>query len=198
MADAHTLVFNHESIHRTVEEIPGGIKSITTTDDPELIAVLHRHPTDMDARLDAGYMVRCWDPLFAELGARHEEIELQVTPMERGVEVTCTSEDPEVVKLIRAHAAKVSDMAERGPVAMREATPLPDDYAGQDDAAAKPTEAGAQQCPNADKTGQGCCRAGKGKCGAAGKGGCATMNETGDGQEKGCCNGGGRGYRGGR
>ena len=44
MRDAHALVFNNDWIKREIEEIPGGVRTVTTTTDPELLKVLKRHP----------------------------------------------------------------------------------------------------------------------------------------------------------
>ncbi|MCC6145852.1 MAG: hypothetical protein IT368_18750, partial [Candidatus Hydrogenedentes bacterium] len=163
MADAHTLVFNSQHLSRTVEEIPAGIRSRTTSDDPELVEVLQRHPVDMNARLARGLRVRCWDPLFAELADRHDEIKFESHPIDNGIEVTVTSSDAEVVKLIRAHAAKVSEFVSRGPAAMREATPLPTGYVARESGMAEPRESAGQESPTrgggACGKGGGCCKA---------------------------------------
>lgn len=128
MRDAHTLVFNNGSITREVHEIPNGVRTVTTTTDPNLLQILKRHPSDMKKHLDQGGMVRRWDPLFAELAQYTDKVDMKYKAIENGLEVTSTSKDPEVVKLIRAHAYKVSEFVKRGRAAMHEATPLPEDY----------------------------------------------------------------------
>jgi len=128
MQDAHALVFNHQSIARTIDDIPNGVKTVTTTTDPELLKILQRHPREMGDLYAQGGRVRAWDPLFTELSAVANEITMTVTKIEDGVEVVSTSSNPEVVKLIRAHARKVNEFVNRGRAAMREATPLPEDY----------------------------------------------------------------------
>jgi hypothetical protein len=126
MRDAHTLVFNNDLVQRTVEEIPGGVRTVTTTSDPELLKVLQRHPKEMGDYYKDGGMVRGWDPVFRALAYYADQVEMKVEIIENGVEVTATSEDEYVVKLIRAHAYKVSDFVERGRTAMHEPTPLPE------------------------------------------------------------------------
>ena len=128
MRDAHTLVFNYQSIQRQVIEISNGVRTRNTTSDPELISLLRKHPKEMDKHLSGGGQVRPWDPLFAELAKHHDSIKMEFRDIDNGIEVISTSDDPEVVKLIRAHAYKVSEFVERGRAAMHEATPLPDDY----------------------------------------------------------------------
>lgn len=130
MRDAHTLVFNNEAIVRTIEEIPGGVRTVTTTSDPELLKVLQRHPKEMGAYYHDGGMVRGWDPVFRALAQHGDKVNMDVKEIENGVEVTATSEDKEVAKLIRAHAYKVSEFVNRGREAMHEPTPLPEDYEG--------------------------------------------------------------------
>ena len=51
--------------------------------------------------------------------------------VENGIEVVSTSDDAEVVKLIQAHARKVSEFVSRGMEAMHEKTPLPEGYSGR-------------------------------------------------------------------
>ena len=128
MQSAHTLIANHASITREVNEVPSGVRTITTTTNSELVAVLQSHPAEMAERLEGGGHVRPWDPLFRELAEHADEVEMQYTKLENGIEVISTSTNPEVVKLIRAHAYKVSEFVARGRAAMHEASPLPDDY----------------------------------------------------------------------
>ena len=128
MKNAMTLVHNHERIERTVELIDGGVRTRTTTKDPELLAVLRRHPAEMEAVLDSGGRVRSWDPLFAELAERRDEVELEWREIDAGIEVEVTSADPGVTELIRAHARKVTEFVQRGPAAAHEPTSLPEGY----------------------------------------------------------------------
>ena len=135
MDDAHVLVFNNTDIQREIEELPNGVITRTTTSNPELLTVLQRHPEDMAEHLKDGGRVRQWDPLFAELAAVANEVKMEVTPLENGLLVRSTSENPEVAKLIKAHAYKVSEFVARGTAAMREGTPLPPDYVRTDGSA---------------------------------------------------------------
>lgn len=144
MQDAHALVFDHSAITRTVEDLPNGVRTITTTTDAALLPTLRKHPREMGDLYSQGGMVRGWDPLFVELAAVHDKVTMTVRDIEGGVEVSSTSEDPEVVKLIQAHAKKVSDMAHRGVPAMQEATPLPDGYV-------RPTTPEAPAAPSLEK-----------------------------------------------
>lgn len=129
MRDAHALVFDHTSVTRTVEKLSNGVRTITTTSNPAMLPVLRKHPRQMGELYQRGGMVRGWDPLFRELAAVSDKIKMEVKDIENGVEVLSTSDDAEVVKLIQAHAEKVSEMARRGAPAMQEATAIPPGYA---------------------------------------------------------------------
>lgn len=128
MQDVRTLIWNHGSITRKVEEIPNGVKTTTTTTDPKMVATLRKHPKEMAEHLKEGGMVRHWDPLFVELAKHAKKVDMKFKDIENGIEVISTSKDEEVVKLIRAHAKKVSEFVARGRGAMHEATPLPEGY----------------------------------------------------------------------
>jgi hypothetical protein len=44
----------HNEIRRTVEEIPGGVRTTTESDSPDLAALLHEHVPSMYSHLDQG------------------------------------------------------------------------------------------------------------------------------------------------
>ena len=113
------LLGGHDAVARTVEEIPGGVRTTTTTTEPELVEALRTHVRQMARRLDQGRPVRLWDPVFRGVFAHADEITVAMRDIDGGIEVTETSDDPEVVSLIRAHAAKVSDFVARGHEAAR-------------------------------------------------------------------------------
>jgi hypothetical protein len=123
-----TLIDAHDDIARVVEEIPGGVKTTTTTTDPELVPVLQRHVTEMAALLESGGRIRNWDPLFAEFFDRRHEIRITITELDNGVEVVETSDDEGVAELIRAHARKVEEFVAEGDDVLHQPTPLPSDY----------------------------------------------------------------------
>ncbi len=128
MQDAHALVFNHTAVSRSVTLLPNGVRTTTTTTDAALLPILRKHPRQMGDLYREGGMVRGWDPVFRELAYVADKTSMTVKDIEGGVEVLLTSEDAEVVRLIQAHANKVTDMAKRGVPAMHEATALPAGY----------------------------------------------------------------------
>jgi hypothetical protein len=124
----HQLLTDHGKIKRTVEEIPGGVVTTTTSDDPAVTANIRVHVGQMKQRVESGQPLRMWDPLFAELFRHYDKIEMIVEDIPGGVKVTETSKDKNVVLLIRQHARGVSEFVERGWDRAHEATPLPDGY----------------------------------------------------------------------
>ena len=128
MQDARTLVMNHGSLTRKVIEIPNGVRTISTITDPSMVPVLQSHPREMDQHLSKGGQVRNWDPFFVEIAKQHDKIEMSFKNLDNGIEVVSTSDDPEVVKLIRAHAYKVSEFVALGREAAHESTPIPKGY----------------------------------------------------------------------
>ena len=124
----HELLRRHDSIRRTVETIPGGIRAVTETDDPALADVLRAHVREMHRRLGEGFGLRHWDPVFAEVFARRDAIRLEVTETPAGVAIEEVSDDPNVALLIRAHGTVVTSFVEGGGRAAALPSPLPADY----------------------------------------------------------------------
>jgi hypothetical protein len=179
MQDAHALVFDHTTVTRSVEQLPNGVRTRTTTSNPDLLPILRRHPREMSALYREGGMVRAWDPVFRELAEVSDRVQMEVRDIDGGVEVLLTSGEAEVVSLIQAHADKVTAMVQRGAEAMREATPLPEDYARPagnaeatpalpEDAAAPGERADAAPEAREAKPGPGRCCQGPGCCGTRG------------------------------
>lgn len=125
----HFLIDNHQSLERTVEEIPGGVQTRTISQDPEIVDAVRTHVRQMVDLIHGQGRIRNWDPLFREIFDRREAIEMEISDIEGGVEVREISGDAEVTKLIRAHAIKVEEFVVRGLEAYQENTPLPEGYA---------------------------------------------------------------------
>lgn len=125
----HELLSRHDSIDREVQDISGGVRTVTTSEDPEVAALIRLHVRQMKARFEAGMPVRRWDPLFVELLKNYDKIVFDLEDVPGGLRVTQTSEDPQVVLLIRQHAHRgVSEFVERGFDRAREQTPMPEGY----------------------------------------------------------------------
>ena len=122
-SDIHGLFFNHESIKRTVTNLPDGIRTITESDDPQVAATIKKHVAEMGKRVEEGR-----DPgLPIESPALHAifrdkgKIKTAYETTEKGVVVVQKSTDATAVKALQDHAAEVTDLAQRGMVAAHEA-----------------------------------------------------------------------------
>lgn len=123
------LLMNHEKIDRRVENLKNGVKTWTTSEDPEIAAAIQTHVRQMKERMEEKKLIRHMDPLFLELFDNAHKIQLEFEDLENGIMVTETSEDPQVVKLIQQHANKaVSEFAEQGMKRAMHPTPLPEGY----------------------------------------------------------------------
>jgi hypothetical protein len=130
MQTAMRLVHDYRhSIDRQIVETDTGVVTETRIpSNPEAAEILERHVRAARTLIESGGQVRRWDPLFSEIFEHSSEISMVIEPIEDGVRVTETSENPQVTKLIQAHAYKVSDFIARGPAAVHEQTPLPEGY----------------------------------------------------------------------
>jgi hypothetical protein len=99
-----TLLGNHELIRREFRDVEGGIESVTESDNAEVAALIQDHVAAMKVRIENGYRIRMWDPMFREI----------FDNTAKGVKVREVSDDPYVARLIQAHAKVVSGFVERG------------------------------------------------------------------------------------
>jgi hypothetical protein len=120
-ADMSTYMemFNrHNEIRRTVEEIPGGVRTATESDSPDLAAQLHAHVPSMYAHLDQGAEVMCMSGSLPTLFRRASNYHRQLTITAKGVIAEETADDPELTQAIRAHAQEVTGFVKDGMPAM--------------------------------------------------------------------------------
>jgi hypothetical protein len=112
-------MFNrHTEIARTVEEIPGGVRTTTQSNAPDLATKLHAHVLSMYSHVDHGSEVMCMSPnlptLFRNAGGYRRWLTLTPT----GVIAEETSDDPALTDAIRAHAREVTGFVRDGMPAM--------------------------------------------------------------------------------
>lgn len=112
-------MFNrHTEIVRTVEDIPGGVRTTTQSGSPDLAAQLHAHVSSMYSHLDQGTEVMCMSQslptLFRNAGGYRRQLTLTPT----GVVAEETSTDPALTDAIRAHAREVTGFVQDGMPAM--------------------------------------------------------------------------------
>lgn len=129
MRSIHGLLTSHQMIERRVEDIPGGVRTITTSSDPEVAELIRAHVRQMKARYARGQPIRPMDPVFRELFRNRHKANLEHEDIPGGIRVTHTSNDPQVVLLIRQHARRfVSEAAQEGMSRAMRPTPLPQGY----------------------------------------------------------------------
>ncbi len=112
-------MFNrHTEITRTVEQIPGGVRTTTESDAPDLVAQLQAHVSDMYSHLNQDSEVTCMSQSLPTLFSHARDYQRQLTLTAKGVQVTETSSDPKVTQAIREHAQEVSGFVRDGMPAM--------------------------------------------------------------------------------
>jgi len=110
------------TITREVEMLPDGIRTVTRSSDPEVMAVLVSHVVGMIERVgredDPEIFIQ--SPTLDIIFERGDAIGTKVEVTDDGVVVEQVSHDPEVVEALQVHAGEVSDMADRGMMAVHE------------------------------------------------------------------------------
>ena len=113
---------NFDTLRREVELLPNGIRTVTSSTDPDVMAALVSHVVGMIGRVEEGrdpqifIQSRTLDIFFERPEAIATEIELT----DEGIVIVQTSDDPELVSALQVHAGEVSDMAARGMQAVHE------------------------------------------------------------------------------
>ena len=119
----HELVMNHERISRTVTNLPNGIRTVTTSDDPRIAGLIKDHTLTMFERVgkgdDPGFPME--SPALRAIFLGRDKIHTTSDTTANGVIIVQTSADSAVVAALQEHAAEVTDLVRRGMVAMREA-----------------------------------------------------------------------------
>jgi hypothetical protein len=121
-AELAVMFRNFPRITREVENLPNGIRTITHSDDEELIATVTSHVVGMIGRVEEGRDPKIFiqSPTLDILFERRDRIVTEIETTNAGIIVTQTSDDPEVVAALHTHAGEVSDMVDRGMAAVHE------------------------------------------------------------------------------
>jgi hypothetical protein len=115
----YTEMFNrHSEITRTVEEIPGGIRTTTESNSPDLVGQLQAHVSSMHSHVDQGAEVMCMSGSLPTLFRHANGYRRQLTFTPNGVIAEETSDDPALTQAIRAHAGEVTGFVRDGMPAM--------------------------------------------------------------------------------
>ena len=118
MSKYMTMFMRHGELRRNVEDIPGGVRTTTESDSPDLAAELQAHVSSMYAHLDQGAEVACMSSSLPTLFRRAADYQRQITFTAKGLVVEETTSDPELTDAIRAHAREVTGFVVEGMPAM--------------------------------------------------------------------------------
>jgi hypothetical protein len=118
MSAYRDLFSRHTQLRRTVQEIPGGVRTTTESDDSALVAQLQTHVRAMYQHLDQGREITCMSSTLPTLFRASTGYRRQLTLTARGVSVVETSSDARLVQTIRDHAQEISGFVKDGMPAM--------------------------------------------------------------------------------
>ena len=108
------MFMRHTEINRVVEDIPGGVRTTTESNSPDLAAQLQAHVTSMYAHLDQGTEINCMSQSLPTLFRQASGYRRQLTFTPTGVIAEETAEDPVLTDVIRAHAREVTGFVQEG------------------------------------------------------------------------------------
>jgi len=117
----HEMLASYDKIKRSVTNLPDGIRTVTESDDSPTAQALKAHVASVEKRLAEGRIFNLFSPTLPVLFEKKDRIRTVVEPTEKGVIVTQTSADAEVVAALQAHAIEVSELASGGMAAMHRA-----------------------------------------------------------------------------
>jgi hypothetical protein len=109
-----------ETLTREVENLPNGIRTVTTSSDQEVIDALVSHAVGMIDRVHAkdDPKIIIQSPTLDTFFLHGDEIVSDVSVTEEGLIVIQTSENPKVAAAMQIHAAEVTAMVDRGMAAV--------------------------------------------------------------------------------
>lgn len=121
-AELAVMFRNFQTFTREVTNLPDGIRTVTRSSDPEVMAALVSHVTGMIGRVENldDPKIFIQSPTLDIFFQRGDGISSDIEVTEAGIVVVQTSTDPEVVAALQIHAAEVSDMSARGMQAVHE------------------------------------------------------------------------------
>lgn len=121
-AEMAIMFRNFQTLERAVENLPNGIRTVTSSSDPETMDALVSHVTGMIQRVEEGRDPKVFvqSPTLDIFFQKGEGLVNEIEVNDAGIVVTQTSDDPELVTALQTHAAEVTDMANRGMQAVHE------------------------------------------------------------------------------
>jgi hypothetical protein len=88
------MLMRHGELRRRVEDIPGGIRTTTESDSPDLVAELQAHVSSMYSHLHQGAEISCMSSSLPTLFRRARDYQRQITFTDKGVVAEETATDP--------------------------------------------------------------------------------------------------------
>ena len=110
----HQLFANHDQIRRSVKDVPGGVQTLTESDNPEISALIQQHVTSMHQRLEDGRWFAMMSRTLPILFRNADRYQRQSQTVPNGMAVTKTSDDAELAEVLREHAQEVSQFVRDG------------------------------------------------------------------------------------
>ena len=122
-AELAVMFRNFQTLSREVVDLPNGIRTVTRSSDEEVMKALVSHVFGMIERVEQGNdpQIFIQSPTLDIFFLRGDSIVSEIEVTDEGIVVVQTSDDPELVTALQVHAAEVSDMADRGMLAVHEA-----------------------------------------------------------------------------
>jgi hypothetical protein len=116
----HQLFIYHAQIHRRIEQIPGGIRTVTESDNPQVVALIQAHVSRMYERVNQHGTIPMMgmSSTLPTMIQAADQYQRQLHLTQKGVAIVETSDNPEMIKVIREHGQEVSLFVERGMPAM--------------------------------------------------------------------------------
>ena len=119
MRTGMALFMRHAEVQRKVTDIPNGVRAETVSSNPKTAALIQQHVAEMYQRLDENkpfpYPASRSVPAMFAHSTRYQR---KLDVLANGVAVTETSADPDMVKVIRAHAREITGFVKEGMPAM--------------------------------------------------------------------------------
>ncbi len=121
-AELAVMFRNFTTLSREVTNLPDGIRTVTRSSDPDVMAALVSHVTGMIGRVEKGDdpQIMIQSPTLDIFFARGAGIKTSIDVTDEGIVVVQTATDPDLVAALHTHAAEVTAMSERGMAAVHE------------------------------------------------------------------------------
>lgn len=116
MTTIHAMFDDSDKIKRTITNLPNGAETLTESDDEHIAGLLQEHVPAMAGRVDNNEPLppMTFHPLFTALIKGADKVDFKYEDTEKGIKVTYTSDDPQMVVVIQEHAKLVSRFLKNG------------------------------------------------------------------------------------